>query len=414
MFRFMKKSGSADLPLHSGRVPPWLYERMSKLGKGIVEAIVEEYGTSEFLKRISDPYWFQSLGAIMGMDWHSSGITTSVLGALKKAINPVSNEFGLFVCGGRGKYSRQTPDELKNIAEAYNLDGENLVKSSRLSAKIDNTAVQDNYQLYLHNFIVNESGEWAVIQQGMNAMDKMARRYHWHSPGVKSFVEDPHKAICGKNQGLILNLTSKDASPTRNGIVKITNEKPWRMLNEIKKLTMPAHHEVLSTDFDLKRLGSILTLAYEGAYEDFENLLLLKGLGPKTLRALTLVSEIIHGTPSRFTDPARFSFAHGGKDGVPYPVQTSVYDETIEQLDKSLQRAKLGYTDKRNAFKNLSRIAKTLEKNFVPDAENYKDFIRKEKSESWRYGGKTAYSMSKPTNKKKPKDRNEPKQLKLF
>ncbi|MFO8235888.1 MAG: DUF763 domain-containing protein [Bacteroidales bacterium] len=406
----MKKSGSADLPLHTGRVPPWLYERMTKIGKAIAEAIIEEFGTSEFLSRISDPHWFQSLGAVMGMDWHSSGITTSVLGALKKAINPLSHEYGIYVCGGRGKHSRQTPKELIEIANTYNLNGNKLVKSSKLSAKIDNTALQDNYQLYLHNFILNNKGEWAVVQQGMNAENRMARRYHWHSPMIKSFVEEPHKAVCGKNHGLILNLAAKEAGIARDGIMEITKEKPWKMMEEVKKLTMPTHHKVLYTDIDLKRLGSVLTLAYEGACKDFENLLLVHGLGPKTLRSLTLISEIIYGTPSRFTDPARFSFANGGKDGAPFPVQTSVYDDTIQQLEKLLTRAKLGYTDKKTAFKNLSKATISIEKKFQPNPIQYEQFLENEKKESWKHGGRTAFGKSLP-----PKNENSgPKQLKLF
>ena len=408
----MKRSGSTDLPLHSGRVPPWLYERMSKLGRAIVEAIVEEYGTSEVLRRISDPGWFQSLGAVMGMDWHSSGITTSVMGALKKAINPMSHETGLYVCGGRGKYSRQTPDELLKISEKTGLNGNQLVHYSKLSAKIDNTAIQDNYQLYLHNFILNTKGEWAVVQQGMNPGNRMARRYHWHSPGINSFVEEPHTAVCGNNLGQILNLTAKEADKSRQGILEITHEKPWKMIGEIKKITLPSHHEVKPSDFDLKRLGTILTLAYEGDYKNFESLILVHGLGPKTLRSLTLVSEVIYGTPSRFNDPARFSFAHGGKDGHPYPVQIKVYDDTIAQLEKALRRAKLGFPDKKQAFKNLSKVAQSMETSFKPDSSGFNDFQEKEKQESWKYGGKTAFGKSqKPEKGSKPTD---PRQLKLF
>jgi hypothetical protein len=410
----MKKSGSADLPLHSGRVPPWLYERMAKMGGAIIEAIVEEYGSSEVLRRLSDPNWFQSLGAVMGMDWHSSGITTSVMGALKKAINPMSHEIGLYVCGGRGKYSRQTPEELLKVSDKTGLNGDELVKYSRLSAKIDNTAIQDNYQLYLHNFILSAKGEWAVVQQGMNSGNRMARRYHWHSPGIKSFVEEPHSAICGKNQGQILNLTAKEASKSRNGILEITHVQPWKIMQEINKIVMPRHHQVKHSDIDLKRLGSILALAYEGAYKDFESLMLVHGLGPKTLRSLTLVSEVIYGTPSRFSDPARFSFAQGGKDGHPYPVQTNVYDDTINQLEKALKRAKLGYPDKQRAFKNLSKVAQSMENSFRPNARKYDQWLEKEKNESYKYGGRTAFGKSKkPDSNKKNKD-NGPQQLSLF
>ena len=411
----MKRSGQADLPLHGGRVPPWLFKRMSKLGGAVIEYIVQEYGSSEVIRRISNPYWFQSLGAAMGMDWHSSGITTSVMGALKKAVNPISHETGLYITGGRGKYSRQTPDELLRVADKTGLNGNQLVKSSKLSAKIDNTAIQDGFQLYLHNFILTSKGEWAVIQQGMNDSTGMARRYHWHSQKVKSFVEEPHSSICGKNMCQILNLTDKNAKPSREGIISISHENPQKMLKEIQKLTMPAHHNVQPEDFDLKRLGAILALTYEGLYKDFESLLLVRGLGPKTLRSLTLVSEVIHGTPSRFKDPARFSFAHGGKDGHPYPVQTKVYDETITELKNALDRSKIGFSDKKQAFKNLSKISRDLEKGFSPDKRDYDKFISKEREESYLYGGRTAYGKSKPPKKQgKNKDNSGPQQLKLF
>ena len=386
----MKRSGQADLPLHYGRVPPWLYERMSRLGRAIAESIVEEYGTTALLSRLSDPYWFQSLGALMGMDWHSSGITTSVMGALKKSLNPLSHELGIYICGGRGKYSRKTPDELMDLSEKTGQDGTNLVRLSRLTAKVDNTGIQDGYQLYLHHFVVDRQGNWTVVQQGMNNATGMARRYHWHSRRVHSFVEEPHTAICGINGGQILNLTDKLAAPAREGIVKITGEDPALMMQEIKKMVLPSHHEVIASDADLRRLGSILTLAYEGALMDFESLLLLKGLGPKTLRSLTLVSEVIHGTPSRFSDPARFAFAHGGKDGHPYPVQTKVYDQTLSELKKALERARLGYTDKKQAFKKLSQASRALEKNFQAAPEGLQPFMRKEKAESYLYGGRTA------------------------
>ena len=411
----MKRSGQADLPLHGGRVPPWLFKRMSKLGGAVIEYIVQEYGSSEVIRRISNPYWFQSLGAAMGMDWHSSGITTSVMGALKKAVNPISHETGLYITGGRGKYSRQTPDELLRVADKTGLNGNQLVKSSKLSAKIDNTAIQDGFQLYLHNFILTSKGEWAVIQQGMNDSTGMARRYHWHSQKVKSFVEEPHSSICGKNMGQILNLTDKNAKPSREGIISISHENPQKMLKEIQKLTMPAHHNVQPEDFDLKRLGAILALTYEGLYKDFESLLLVRGLGPKTLRSLTLVSEVIHGTPSRFKDPARFSFAHGGKDGHPYPVQTKVYDETITELKNALDRSKIGFSDKKQAFKNLSKISRDLEKGFSPDKRDYDKFISKEREESYLYGGRTAYGKSKlPKKQGINKDNSGPRQLKLF
>mgnify|MGYP006282855917 CR=1 FL=1 len=406
----MRKSGQADLPLHGGRVPPWLYERMSKLGKAILEAMVEEYGTSEVLRRISNPYWFQSLGAVMGMDWHSSGITTSVMGALKKAVNPISKELGLYICGGRGKHSRQTPNELIKYGDLTGIDSTCLVNFSKLAAKVDNTAIQDGFQLYLHSFIVNSKGEWAVVQQGMNDSNRMARRYHWHSPDIRSFTEEPHTGVCGINQGLILNLTAKQADDTRTGILELTREKPEVMVREIQKMLLPRNHEVRVTDLDLKRLGAVLALAYEGRNQDFESLLLTKGLGPKTLRSLTLVSEVIHGTPSRFQDPARFSFSTGGKDGHPFPVQTQVYDETIEQMEDALHRSRIGLSDKQKAFKNLHKVARQLEEGFRPKPEKYKEYVQKERKDSQQFGGRTAFDKSGKSGKKQ----TGPRQLRLF
>src|SRR5688572_9339479 len=244
----MKRSGSADLPLHNGTVPKWLYERMARLGFAITESIITEYGKKEFLSRMSDPFWFQSFGAVLGMDWHSSGITTSVMGALKRAINPHSKELGIYICGGKGKFSKDAPKELLLVGEQTGLNGDELVRLSKLSAKVDNTAVQDGCQLYIHNFIVSNEGDWSVVQQGMREGDAMARRYHWHSQHVKSFVEEPHTGICGQNLGSILNLTATEAATTRKGILDITTEKPEKMMQEIQHLVLPAHHNVLSKD----------------------------------------------------------------------------------------------------------------------------------------------------------------------
>jgi hypothetical protein len=389
----MIRSGIADLPLHNGKVPSWLYERMRKMGGAIIEAIVLEYGKSEVLRRLSDPFWFQSLGCVLGMDWHSSGITTSVMGALKKAVNPISHDLGLYICGGRGKYSLQTPVEILKIADNTGLHGNELVRASKLSAKIDNTAIQDGFQLYLHSFILSDKGEWAIVQQGMNGSSATARRYHWHSARIKSFVEKPHTGIFGENKGMILNLTHEKASPTRDGILNITKEKPDAMLKEIRKLIMPNHHDVRSKDVDLKRLGSILALAYEKDFKNFESLLLLNGLGPRTLQSLTLVSEVIFGTPSRFKDPARFSFAHGGKDGHPFPVPVKVYDESFHVLRKSIDRARMGYFEKQRAIKNLSSITANIEKDFIPNSRLY-NLIEKERRDSHLYGGRTVFDNS--------------------
>ena len=391
----MKRSGSADLPLHYGYVPKWLAERMSKLGFAITEAIVAEYGTSEVLRRLSDPFWFQSLGAVMGMDWHSSGITTSVMGALKSAINPHYRDLGIYICGGKGAKSRNTPDELLKFGDRTGLNGIDLVRCSKLSAKVDNTAVQDGFQLYTHSFIVDKNGLWTVVQQGMSQGSSMARRYHWHSSALKSFVDEPHTGICGVNQGQILNLAAAGAAPARETMMAMAAEHPERMIAEARKLVMPAHHDVKSKDVDLKRLGAMLWLTHEKKPIDFEELLLLEGMGPRTLQSLALVSEVIYGIPARFTDPARFSFAHGGKDGHPFPVPVKVYDETISVLSKAVQKAKIGQSDKLQAIQKLSELSYRAEKNFIPN-DNFDQLIEKERDESWKYRGKTVFGDAKP------------------
>ena len=396
----MKRSGYADLPLHGGKVPPWLYQRMSKLGIAIIEAVVQEYGKDEILRRMADPFWFQSFGCVLGMDWHSSGITTSVLGAIKGPVNQRSHELGLHICGGRGKHSLKTPQELIAISQKHGFDGNKLVRSSKLSAKVDNTAIQDGFQLYLHSFILSDSGEWAVVQQGMNTTSKLARRYHWHSANIKSFVEEPHTSVCGINQGLILNLTAKEAGNTRNSILSLLKEEPGRLEKEIKKLIMPLHHEVRGTDVNMKRLGSILALSETADKSTFENLLLTKGLGPRTLQSLTLVSEVIHGTPSRFTDPARFSFAHGGKDGHPHPVPTKVYDQSIAVLEMAVNKARLDHSEKKQALHQLHKAAMRIEKDFIP-TENLEKLIEKENAMSHHYGGMSVFGPAKPKIDKK-------------
>ncbi len=385
----------ADMPLHYGKVPPWLYTRMGKLGTAIVEAVVMEYGKAALLHKMSDPFWFQSLGCVLGMDWHSSGITTSVLGALKHTVNERSDELGIYICGGKGRHSKETPNELLRIAETTGLNGDELVRSSKLSAKVDNTAVQDGYNIYLHSFILSDEGEWTVIQQGMNDTNGMARRYHWHSNAFQSYTETPHTFIYGSNSGAILNLTDKEARSTKDGILSITKEEPYRILQEARKIVMPRHHDVRSKDIDLKRLGSILAIAHEEELRDMESLLLLKGLGPRTLQSLTLVSEVIHGTPSRFSDPARYSFAHGGKDGHPFPVPTKVYDEAIEVLDKSIRLAQIGRTDKNEAIKKLHLSAKKLEKDFQPN-NRFEELVQKERDDAWKYDGRTVFGKSEP------------------
>jgi hypothetical protein len=392
------------LPLHYGKVPSWLADRMSKLGFAITEAIITEYGTSEVLRRLSDPFWFQSLGAVMGMDWHSSGITTSVMGALKKAINPHAKELGIYICGGKGKHSRNTPQELLTYSARTGIDGQELVRCSKLSAKVDNTAVQDGFQLYMHSFIVDDKGLWTVVQQGMQTSGSTARRYHWHSAGMNSFVDEPHTAICGVNQGRILNLVASAALPARNSILSMTSEDPQRMLAEIRHLKMPDHHEVKAKDIDLKRLGAMLWLSHEKQPADFAELLLLEGMGPRTLQSMALVSEVIYGSPSRFDDPARFSFAHGGKDGHPFPVPVKVYDETIDVLTKAVQKAKIGASDKLQAIQKLGELSRMAESGFTPN-QNFEALVEKERTNSWKYGGRTVFGKSKPPQEQ---------QLKLF
>ena len=400
----IKRTGYADLPLHVGTVPKWLADRMMQMDTLIVESIIENFGKKEVLVRLSDPLWFQSLGAVMGMDWHSSGITTSVMYALKRGINSRAREFGLCICGGRGKYSRKTPDELQFLADATGLDGTKLINSSKLVAKVDSTAVQDGFQLYMHNFILSSEGDWTVVQQGMNVNTKTARRYHWSSENLRSFIEEPHSGITGESEGLILNLTDRHAKSTRERILSFTKENPDRMISEIKNImkhensiyeinrqrtiTMPAHHDVKAEDVNLKRLGAVLATAYEAEPKDFESLLLTQGLGPRTIQSLTLVSEIIYGTPSRFEDPARFSFAHGGKDGHPFPVPLKVYDESIRVLHESIARSKLGYKDKSECIKRLHKTALEIERNCSPEAD-FEKTIQHEKKHSKEWGGKT-------------------------
>ncbi|MGN0717038.1 DUF763 domain-containing protein [Treponema berlinense] len=430
----IKRSGYADLPLHTGTVPKWLADRMMRLGTLIIEALVLKYGKKEVLIRLSDPLWFQSLGAVLGMDWHSSGITTSVMYALKRGLNRRAKELGIVVCGGRGKYSRRTPEELQILADMTGMDGNKLINCSKLAAKVDGTALQDGFQLYQHNFILSDQGDWTVVQQGMNVSEKKARRYHWSSEKLRSFVENPHTGVTGENQGLILNLTDINASSTRSKILSLTQENPDRIIREVKKmggseslqlelfddaeknknppsnqnnisnewqktqilikndrnLVMPSHHEIRAEDVDLKRLGAVLATAYERENTDFESLLLTPGLGPRTLQSLTLVSEVIYGTPSRFTDPARFSFAHGGKDGHPFPVTTKIYDESIRILGESIEESKMGYSEKSECLYRLEKTARYVEENCEPEAD-FDALIAHEREHSKEWGGRTCH-----------------------
>jgi hypothetical protein len=365
----MKRSGTADLPLHGGRVPPWLAERMTKLGTAITEAIIHDYGTSAFLARLSDPFWFQALGAVMGMDWHSSGITTSVMGALKRGLAPQADELGIYICGGRGRFSRNTPQELRSIAERRGFDGEALVRTSRLTARVDNNAIADGFQIYLHSFVVTAKGEWAVVQQGLNDRSGMARRYHWHSASVRDFVAEPHTGIVGENQGTIMNLVDTQAKPAQSALLEIAREKPERTLDAARHLRMPDHHDVRAGNLDLKRLGAVLAVAYERDLHHFAELLLLENLGPRTLQSLALIAEVVHGAPSRFSDPARFSFAHGGKDRHPFPVPLKTYDKSLAFLRTSLHTAKLEGKHKLDGLRRLDRFVRAVETEFQPQAD---------------------------------------------
>jgi hypothetical protein len=396
----MKRSGVADLPLHGGRVPQWLAERMTKLGTAVTEAIVQDYGTSVFLSRLSDPFWFQALGAVMGMDWHSSGITTSVMGALKRGLAPRADELGVYICGGRGRHSRNTPQELRWIAGRRGFDGEALVRTSRLTARVDNNAIADGFQIYLHSFIVTSNGEWAVVQQGLNDRSGMARRYHWHSASVRDFVANPHTGIVGENQGTIMNLVDAQAKPAQNALLEIARENPEKTLHAARHLRMPGHHEVRAEIVDLKRLGAVLAVAYERDLREFAELLLLKNLGPRTLQSLALIAEVVHGAPSRFSDPARFSFAHGGKDRHPFPVPLKTYDESLDFLRTSLEEAKLGGKEKLDGFRRLERFVRAVETRLQPEAD-FDAIIAHEKEISRSLDGRSVYD-------------NGPKQRSLF
>ena len=335
---------------------------MTKLGSAISESILHQYGSRQLLSRLSDPFWFQALGSVMGMDWHSSGITTSVMGALKKGLNPRARELGLYICGGRGRQSRETPRELREIASRTGLDGEALVRTSRLTARVDNNAVADGFQIYLHAFVLTADGQWAIVQQGMNEESRLARRYHWHSATVRDFTADPHAAIVGEHAGTIQNLVDSRARPAQQALLTIARQDPSKTVAEVRRLMMPARHDVRRADVNERRLGAVLALAHERDLADFASFLLLEQLGPRTLQSLALVAEVVHGTPTRFDDPARFSFAHGGKDGHPFPVPLDVYDETIRVLTSAVSAANLGNAEKLAAIRRLDAQARVLER----------------------------------------------------
>ncbi|MEO6012038.1 MAG: DUF763 domain-containing protein [Devosia sp.] len=401
-----QRAGHADLPLHGGRVPEWLAGRMAKLGAVITEAIVREYGRDEFLNRLANPFWFQSFGAVMGMDWHSSGITTSVIGALKRGLTPLEKELGLHVCGGRGKHSRKTPDELVAIGDRVGFDGHALAKASRMVAKVDSAAVQDGFDLYLHGFIVADDGKWVVVQQGMKDETSTARRYHWQSAGLHDFVDAPHAAIEGMGQGTIVNLTDVRAAKSRLAQVDLLADLgPDRIVREIGKiegrdaaseedeqpmlpyLVMPAHHDVKPKDVILRRLHGSLTAAADQGPADFADLLMVPGVGARTVRSLAMVAEVIHGAPHRFSDPARFAMSKGGKDGAPFPVPLKVYDETIKVLKYAVVKARLGASEELAAIKRLDNQARAVEA--TASGPSFHEYVAEEWRRSPEYGGRT-------------------------
>jgi hypothetical protein len=388
----------ADLPLHGGHVPPWLAARMTALGTAIAESILLHYGHNEFLTRLSDPFWFQAFGSVMGMDWHSSGITTSVMSALKRGLNPRASELGLYVCGGRGNAARATPRELAQIADARGLDGDALQRTSRLTAKIDNNCIADGFQIYLHSFVLTAAGEWAVIQQGMNAGSRAARRYHWHSANVRDFVEDPHSAIAGEPQGMLMNLVDAQARPARGALLEIARGGPEAAVSAVRHLRMPDHHDVRAENVDLKRLGAVLATAYDRDLKDFADLLLVENLGPRTLQTMALIAEVVHGAPTRFSDPARFSFALGGKDGHPFPVPLKTCDESLGVLRRGLDRARLDGGQKTDGLRRLDRFVREVEKRVQPEA-NFDAAIAHERRISKSLGGRTVFD-DRPRPKK--------------
>lgn len=405
------RTGSADLPLHGGRVPRWLSDRMARLGAVICEAVVHHYGRDELLARLAHPYWFQSFGAVMGMDWHSSGITTSVIGALKRGLTPLQNELGVHVCGGRGAQSRKTPDELARLGERKSLDGAALARASRLVAKVDSAAVQDGFELYLHGFIVADDGKWVVVQQGMNGDAGQARRYHWSSQGLASFVDRPHSAIHGPNQGTIINLTDHRAGASRDAQVEVLSslgpDGVVREYAELKRaaaplaaqpllphLIMPAHHDVRESDIVMRRLHGNLAAAADRAPRDFSSLLEAPGVGARTVKALALVTEVVHGAPCRFTDPARFSLAHGGKDRHPFPVPLKVYDETIGVLKSAMRKARLGQSEEMAALSRLDDRSREMERYVT--GPSLKEIVAGEFDQSHLLGGRSVFGWEPP------------------
>ena len=367
------RTGTAHLPLHGGKAPRWLFTRMVALSREILRVMVEEYGPSEVLQRLSDPFWFQALGCVLGFDWHSSGLTTTTTGALKEAVKDREADLGLFIAGGKGAASRKTPSEIEAYGERFTiaLPPDRLVYASRLSAKVDNTAVQDGYQLYHHAFFFTQAGDWAVVQQGMNDANGWARRYHWLSTGVGDFVNEPHSAICSDERGqLVLNMVASESDESRRASTLLSAEPPDKLGRELQRireeqqagfgdpaLQMPGRHHILTTDIRPESFERTLAKVRDNPPADFEALLGRQGVGPKTIRALALIADLLYGAKPSFRDPATFSFAHGGKDGIPYPVDRPTYDRSIEVLRDAVDRAKLNDRDKLAALRRLARHA---------------------------------------------------------
>ncbi len=348
------RTGVADLPLHHGRAPRWLFEKMVILARAIIETIVVEQGGHEFLRRLSDPYWFQAFGSVLGFDWHSSGVTTTVCGAMKEGTREISRELGVYFCGGKGGASRKTPLQIQQVADAVSLDGDKLVHASKTSAKVDNACVQDGYNLYHHMFIFTADGEWSVVQQGMNPDNRYARRYHWLSLDLESYVSEPHTAVCCDQNQDSLNMVAEESSAARDCVTEIARDKPEKIVKQADKiLRMPSRHPVLTLDISKKYLHKILLRTYEQAPYSFEDLLGVPGVGPKTIRALALIGELLYGASPSFRDPARYSFAHGGKDGFPYPVDRSTYNQSVTFLESAVKKSKIGERDKLKALRKL-------------------------------------------------------------
>ena len=361
----MISSGAIGMPLHFGKVPGFLTEKMGDMGEVIAESIIDNYGTGELLSRMSNPNWFQAFGATMGMHWNSSGVTAVVLGALQRRLNKRAQDLGVYILGGKGKRGYALPHAVNQIAHKHNLDDKALVKSARLCGRIDNNAIQDGFNLYQQYCLLDKDGKWTAITQGLNKANRRARRYHWHSDAVKSFTS-PHTGIVGIEDQSILNLVDENAQDLQNNMVKLTNTRPNEVIEAYQEANLPDRHDVRKEDVNLARLGSVLDLAYNRDIEKFEDLVDMQNVGPKTLKALAMASEVIHGDATRFDDPARFSFAVGGKDGRPHPMDTKAMEETVNMLEESVAKSKLGDKDKSSAIKRLHKAAVEGESKGVP------------------------------------------------